>query len=942
MHLVATNLKYNLYIYRFDCFSMCKWTSMKIICVNYSVVYCSILISICLSLTKTLLIKHQTMSVNYIISFLIIVVLKAIKSEQELSSYPFSTWMNSLSTEIASKTIFEITFPGANKAAMSFTWNIKSLDTFSPYANDQFTQSIQTLNDIQQQRDWAQTQKLQIYEMLMSGIRFLDLQFEFDGISTYYGHNGIYGLTVQQVLDDINQFIISQIDNMPNEIIILYLNDFTTRLNLSNDNEELQNLFDIIIQHSIGSYIIKSNVYDIKSENIKSLTSNNKHIIIFSDKFPTSTDTFNDWFYSSNEYFNIALNPDQYEKPNITDTLSESQSIILNNLRYGWNKNTLNLIYWIPLLSDIFHEKYLYLDYFVFNAPFSQQLHPFINRYPKLWFANVLLANFIESSDIVQQAIVLNLKYSKCNDNYNYNCSTKTNLFNQFSDNNISPKCQNNVELSSQCIRSCGLCPIQSQYRYPGDKCITDSDCNGEIYNIFTNKQIGICGSTPIIWNESYCLSVSPQQSCLKYFDTSSYDQCMDTNLSQCHESCAANYDCMDEGYCHSTYSVCMSYNLSDFTTFASSLLFPLLRYWGVASHDAASVLSNLEPLRPGNSSAPYTSTTGEQSDCNTDSGGEVIGCVFDNVAVSPYMTSVIGLMMIPLILSILLCVCYCCLWPWWCFCEDWSKENCCHKCCAKCYDENTKRCFCDKDPLKCIGTPEDSPWIHWIPCVVLGIAVVISLWATIDGLVSNSEIHEVVFDEPDSLQVSTDTFLTEIVDRLSAVEPSASYIVSNALFVLESTLLIIKKTYDVEDKVDEMNNNLNILRTNYVNNVDLTATVINPFTVDSSSPVTTQFTIICEKCESISDEALDVQDEFDKIVAGALRLLVTTIQKFEPLYDIRQLIKEHASYLFEDLDGVITTIQQQQDAISEFFETASDLDSQLNFLLYVQICLVV
>ena len=160
----------------------------------------------------------------------------------------------------------------------------------------------------------------------------------------------------------------------------------------------------------------------------------------------------------------------------------------------------------------------------------------------------------------------------------------------------------------------------------------------------------------------------------------------------------------------------------------------------------------------------------------------EASGLCIDNVAVSPYMTSVVGLFLIPFILSIILCVCYCCLWPWWCCCENWSKNHCCHQCCVKCYDEeNAKRCCCccvDKDPLPMIGTPESSPWIHWIPCVILGVAVVISLWAVIDGLISNSEIHPIIFDEPDSLQISVDTFLTEIVDRLTSVEPSLTYII--------------------------------------------------------------------------------------------------------------------------------------------------------------------
>ena len=68
------------------------------------------------------------------------------------------------------------------------------------------------------------------------------------------------------------------------------------------------------------------------------------------------------------------------------------------------------------------------------------------------------------------------------------------------------------------------------------------------------------------------------------------------------------------------------------------------------------------------------------------------------------------------------------------------------------------------------------------------------------------------------------------------------------------------------------MNENLNTLTINYVNNLNLTATVINPFSTDSSIPETTQFTIICDKCDSIWS-SIDCRDEFDKIVAETLRI---------------------------------------------------------------------
>ena len=112
---------------------------------------------------------------------------------QDADAYPFAKWMTELSPQISDKTIFELILPGASKAGMS---SISSTSN----ANDDFNAALRTLNDFESRKEWALRQRLSIYQLLMSGVRFLDLQFEFDGSSTYYAHNGLYGLSLDQVL----------------------------------------------------------------------------------------------------------------------------------------------------------------------------------------------------------------------------------------------------------------------------------------------------------------------------------------------------------------------------------------------------------------------------------------------------------------------------------------------------------------------------------------------------------------------------------------------------------------------------------------------------------------------------------------------------------------------------------------------------------------------
>ena len=111
---------------------------------------------------------------------------------QDVDGYPFAKWMDTLFPHISDKSTFELVLPGAAKAGMSSISSTKN-------ANDHFNAALRTLNDFESRKEWAQRQRLSIYELLMSGVRFLDLQFEFDGSSTYYARNGLYGLPLDQV-----------------------------------------------------------------------------------------------------------------------------------------------------------------------------------------------------------------------------------------------------------------------------------------------------------------------------------------------------------------------------------------------------------------------------------------------------------------------------------------------------------------------------------------------------------------------------------------------------------------------------------------------------------------------------------------------------------------------------------------------------------------------
>ena len=115
---------------------------------------------------------------------------------QNSSAHPFAKWMDELSPQITGKTIFELVLPSAFKAGMS---SISSTSN----ANDDFNAALRTLDDFESRKEWALRQRLSIYQLLMSRVRVLDLQLEFDDSSTYHTRNGLYGLSLDQVQDSI-------------------------------------------------------------------------------------------------------------------------------------------------------------------------------------------------------------------------------------------------------------------------------------------------------------------------------------------------------------------------------------------------------------------------------------------------------------------------------------------------------------------------------------------------------------------------------------------------------------------------------------------------------------------------------------------------------------------------------------------------------------------
>ena len=131
-----------------------------------------------------------------------------------ITNCQFQTWMGDWSGmnaatfgfDISNSTIFDIVFPGANNAGMSFEDGTTSI-TLSPSDGDAYKRQINTFNTDDQRIAWSERQQNSVLKLLKSGVRFLDLRFQCvdqggNGDTNdfvFYAYNGILGRDAKSV-----------------------------------------------------------------------------------------------------------------------------------------------------------------------------------------------------------------------------------------------------------------------------------------------------------------------------------------------------------------------------------------------------------------------------------------------------------------------------------------------------------------------------------------------------------------------------------------------------------------------------------------------------------------------------------------------------------------------------------------------------------------------
>ena len=149
--------------------------------------------------------------------------------------------------------------------------------------------------------------------------------------------------------------------------------------------------------------------------------------------------------------------------------------------------------------------------------------------------------------------------------------------------------------------------------------------------------------------------------------------------------------------------------------------------------------------------------------------------------------------------------------------------------------DQCGKKCCCCH---KVMGDPvTDKQYAKiWTPVGILAVCLIVVIWACIEGITNNAEMHDHIFADEDSVRAAVNNLFDQVIDRFEAVEPTAEFVIDFSVSIINDVFEIIEDNTDgIGGAVDDLYTALDIISANYTNGVNISGQFVNPFN-DSQS----------------------------------------------------------------------------------------------------------
>jgi len=534
----------------------------------------------------------------------------------------------------------------------------------------------------------------------------------------------------------------------------------------------------------------------------------------------------------------------------------------------------------------------LFSDYAAYTAELALTLDNTIANYPKLRVGNALIVDFVEKSNAVDQALALNYHYAECADtswgDSASDCAATTDLARDYKDSDISSACNSDVSLLTSCARSCGSCTT-SMAGMPGSSCTADTDCNAAVYTDSGGSATCFTDTTVLDFtgDAAFCSAPFAVADCGTISsDTCSADETIDNS---CDAFCLDDYQC-EGGYCSSALGICLEVTTPAPTVEPASDECYCPR---VVSELAAEFRDDISGFRPGNADGNYSfafDSCSSPSECNS---------LLDENA---YIKSLVGFVLVPFVLSILLFVMYCCCCMVWCGCQTCSKKRCC-----KC----------------CLGDPKESLAARWIPTALMACVLVVIVWACVEGMVANGQMHDHIFAE-DSDSVRTEVFglYDVVINKFEGVSPNAEWVVDNVEGVINQVEGVVNGVASsIDSEITAIYGAFSEISGKY-NDFVINTTLIEPFTQTSEV-----VSLPCDYCQDLSSQISDINDTF-KTAVSAVDEMSSILNESSVLTSAKDTIESTLSDLDSEIDGFIELFQGYRTDTQDYMDQAESFDA--------------